>query len=271
MFKEPAISLVNEKNLNKNSSHYQHIIGLSLQIYEKKLNINLGISKDKTTLVELVPAARQISDKISSSVIQYLQEQGHNIPCKAGCNKCCKYLVPATVPESLRLNDELEIMDKWQREQINIKCLVNSKKILENKTLQGKNIQQIAESYDHLEMSCPFLKYGKCSIYNCRPLVCREHLVVGSEQSCLEKNPRLKVIQMPLRMSDVLAMLTSELEGREIEAVILPLYTAWYENNHQRKFNTWPSFMVAERLASLMVQANRSCIEESSSIFSSNR
>lgn len=254
MFKEPAIALIDNHDDVVNGK-YIHIIGLNLDIFGQYLKLNLGVKRQETSLAALVPLARQLSERIINTAVKVLKAEGKHIPCKAGCSKCCSYLVPLTVPEAIRLNMEIAQMEKWHRERVNIKCLSASKKILESKVLKSSDINQLGSKYSELKVACPFARQGMCTVYWQRPLVCREHLVTGAENCA--RSEKVDIIEMPVRMSDVLGTVSAELEGRQVEAVILPLLMAWNDNNAERPPRRYSAVMAAERIASLMMQLNK--------------
>jgi hypothetical protein len=48
-------------------------------------------------------------------------------------------------------------------------------------------------------------------------------------------------------MSKVLRRLTAELEGRAVEALLLPLAPLWSDENMERANRTWPMSLMVER------------------------
>jgi len=98
-----------------------------------------------------------------------------------------------------------------------------------------------------------------CSIYEQRPLACREHYVKHSAEACRSVYVIPKVLEMPVQVPNALGQLASELEGTSIEAVILPLVLVWYEENSDRAEQTWPCSMMVKRFVEIIkVMASRS-------------
>ncbi len=110
----------------------------------------------------------------------------------------------------------------------------------------------VASWYTNLKLACPFHYKGICTIYEQRPLACREHFVKGSARACRGGRGTAEVVQMPVQMVDALAQLASELEGTGVEAVMMPLVLVWYEENPRRGRWTWPAAMMAQRFVEIV-------------------
>ena len=239
---------------------------LELNVFNTKVNIEIGVEKKQAKLADIVPLARTICTKICDVTIQNIISNGDQIPCCKGCSAlCCRYLVPLSVPEALRLKEEITEAPTHKRELIWKECLSASRYILYKKPPNKFKHQSVAASsdksadlnpisnwYRSLNLDCPFLHENICTIYEQRPLACREHYVTGSACKFEEKNSAIKLLEMPIHISDALGQLASELEGKDIEAVILPLALMWCEKNKQRAMRTWPYAMMVERLIDII-------------------
>jgi Fe-S-cluster containining protein len=69
-------------------------------------------------------------------------------PCKKGCDFCCKYEVSISELEARYIEDVAKI----------------------------KRLKSLLPKLDFHGTPCPFLKGGACSIYKCRPFVCRRYV-----------------------------------------------------------------------------------------------
>jgi Fe-S-cluster containining protein len=234
------------------------VIGLELDILGKKVNFSIAVSKGRATLADIVPLARTVCTKITDIVVESIHSDGGRIPCRKGCAACCgPYLVSLSVPEALRLNEEISTAPQHQRESMWQACLLAARRILSQKP-PDSFMQQPAETspdapvdlnlvsswYTSLKLSCPFLCDGQCNIYDRRPMACREHFIKGAAAACNGQRGIAEVVRMPVQMPNVLAQLAGELEGTSAEAVMLPLTLVWYEQNGQRAHRTWPALMM---------------------------
>jgi hypothetical protein len=57
---------------------------------------------------------------------------------------------------------------------------------------------------------------------------------------------------MPVRMPEAFCLLASEFEGRGMEAVMMPLMPAWYEENKQRSEKKYPAAAMVERFGEIL-------------------
>jgi Fe-S-cluster containining protein len=110
----------------------------------------------------------------------------------------------------------------------------------------------ISDWYSSLKLTCPFLHQDICTIYEQRPLVCREHYIIGSAEGCKNKGGVAEVLDMPIRVSNSLGQLASELEGTTFDAVILPLVILWCNENKKREERTWPLEMMISRFVEII-------------------
>ncbi len=242
------------------------VVDLELDIFEEKISIQIGIGKGRARLADIVPLARTICSKINDVVIKNIQNNGEQIPCYKGCSACCKRcLVPLSVPEAFRLKDEIDQAQAHKRHSIRRNCLIASRHLVTHKTTK-KFVHQSAESpsnnpahlnlisdwYSSLKLTCPFLSQDICTIYEQRPLACREHFIIGSTEGCKNGDSLAEVVDMPIRMSNALVQLSSELEGTTMEAVILPLILLWCEENKKRVERTWPFEMMVKRFVEII-------------------
>jgi Fe-S-cluster containining protein len=114
------------------------------------------------------------------------------------------------------------------------------------------HLNALADWYMSLKAPCPFHYKGACTIYDQRPLACREYFVKGSARACRRGRGMAEVVEIPIRMGEVLGQLASELEGRDAEAVMMPLALVWCEENIERNERTWPEAMMIERFVEIV-------------------
>jgi Fe-S-cluster containining protein len=235
------------------------LISLDLDIHGDRIVFQVSAGCDEANLADIVPLARMLSTKINEVVLNNVRRNGHSIACCKGCSTCCdSYIIPLSVPEVFRLNDEILTLPENQRDSVTKAFLHAACKILNNKppdffisrtkennSSETIDLNLLSNWYRSLQLVCPFLDDNVCSIYEHRPLTCREHYVTGSVGQCKETGISEGLLAMPVRVSSALGRLAAELEGTGQEAVLLPLAMAWCEKNRNRERCTWPfNFMV---------------------------
>ena len=242
------------------------VIGLELDVLGKEVDFRIDVGQGQARLADIVPLARTICTKITDVVVESIRSDGGRIPCRKGCATCCAlYLVPLSVPEALRLNEEISAAPPHQRESMLKACLLAARRILsqnppesfipqatEASKLGPVDLNLVSSWYTSLKLSCPFLYNRVCTIYEQRPLACREHFVKGSAGACRGERGTAEVVEIPVQIPNVLAQLAGELEGVSAEAVILPLTQVWCEQNAERAERTWPAAMMVRRFVEIL-------------------
>lgn len=129
------------------------VIGLELGILGKEVDFSIAVVKGQATLADIVPLARTICTKITDVVVESICREGGRIPCRKGCAACCgPYLVPLSVPEALRLNEEISAAPTNQREPMLRACLLAAHRIL-NQNISGPDNRAIPGSPGRTESS----------------------------------------------------------------------------------------------------------------------
>lgn len=263
----------NDIGASGSSNSGNKVIGLELDILGETLNFRISVGEGSAKLADIVPLARTHCDRITEIVVRRTLSNRSRIPCSKGCSACCsRYLVPLSVPEALRLKEEIDAAPAYQRELMLRACLREARLILSHKPpepfisqteevspVKSVDLNLVSNWYTSLKSTCPFLYNHVCSIYEQRPLACREYFITGSAMACGGWRVAAEVLDMPVQLPNVLGQLASELEGTDVEAVILPLAPVWCEENTERAERSWPAEMIVKRFVEIietMVQRN---------------
>ncbi|MHC4665855.1 MAG: YkgJ family cysteine cluster protein [Planctomycetota bacterium] len=241
------------------------IIGLELDILGGPVNLRICAGPEPASLADIVPLARTVCKKITDVVIEKARQKKDFIPCRPGCAACCHYLVPLSVPEAFKLAEEALAAPESRRMLMQRLWLLAARRILRQEpphvptgsapkqSVEDKAEQNaISDWYRNLKLTCPFLSGRMCSIYEMRPLACREYFVTGSEKGCATGCGIAEKIQIPVRTAEVLAQLAAELEGTGVEAVMLPLVLVWHADNLDRAKHTWPAIEMVGRFVEIV-------------------
>lgn len=241
------------------------IIELNVDIFDSQLELCIGVGDGEVGLADIVPAARAVCAKISGIIFKKMRARRKRIPCRRGCAGCCYYLVPLSVPEAFCLRDEIAVRCGPERRSMQRACLLAARRILRHQPpslFVGRASQPprdesdvMSEWYRSMELACPFCIDRECGIYDQRPLACREYFVNGSANACMGKRGEAKVVDVGVKMPEVLGRLAAELEGGDVEAVMMPLALAWCDANQHRSVRTWPAATVAQRFIEIVTSS----------------
>lgn len=246
------------------------IIEFNVDIFGSQLELYIGASGGEVGLADIVPAARFVCAKVSGIVLERMRTRRKHIPCSRGCVGCCYYLVPLSVPEAFRLRDEIAVRCGPERRSMQRACLLAARQILRHQppSLFVEQASQpaqdesdvMSEWYRSMELACPFCVDRECGIYDQRPLACREYFVDGSANACRGKRGEAKVVDVGVKMPEVLGRLAAELEGGDVEAVMMPLALAWCDENQHRSVWTWPAATMAQRFIEIVISSASSSV-----------
>ena len=243
------------------------IINLELDVLDERLRFRIDVAHGQVKLANIVPLASTISGRIAEIVIAKNHQDGVGIACRKGCGYCChSHLVPLAVPEAFRLNEYIHSRHGDQRKAMLRSCLLAAKDILaqeppelfaqqaSSEPLDSRRfLSDVSTWYVSLGVCCPFLSDNNiCTIYENRPLACRDHFVRGGSDACINADATTEPVRMPVPMVEVLGQLAAELEDADVEAVILPLTPVWCEQNVERAERTWSAETVAERFVEIV-------------------
>jgi Fe-S-cluster containining protein len=127
---------------------------------------------------DIVPALHKIADAVVATSAQ-------SASCGPGCGACCRQLVPLTLPEIAFFQDLVSGLSLRQRQRI-LQQAGESMALLWKGDLGSptemwrkskSELRSIALRWFENSVPCPFLVDESCSIYQDRPLICREYLV----------------------------------------------------------------------------------------------
>jgi Fe-S-cluster containining protein len=251
------------------------IIGLELDILGKPVIFRIAAG-GSARLADIVPAARAISAKITDIATEQIYCQRGRIPCHKGCPACCSYLTSLSIPEVFCFNREVFLKPKHLSSHIMRTYLLAASQIIKHRppfllpeqsspdeSANFSELHSLSDWYASLNLVCPFMYDNQCVIYQQRPLVCREHFVTGSAQGCKGGHGEAQVVELPVRIANILCQFTRELCAAD-DAVMIPLALAWYEKNKELDERTWP----AVKMVKLFTELVKAAAAKNSTVFS---
>lgn len=270
MIEEARVMVLSERDGIDNSHGCgAKIFSFELDVLGRPVSFRINVVRKQASLSDMIPLARALSTKLALAILDKFRESGKSVPCRKGCSACCSFLIPLSVPEVFRLRQEVLAMPPDQGKAVLQSCLETAEGILDrmpedfdiNELAQTNSeiqINRLSGWYTGLKLACPFLLDSLCTLYEQRPIACREHIVTGSAASCdLEKADELHIVQIPISVLECLGQLAAELEQSDIEAVMLPLALPWAQENLDRSRRTWPAVTIVERFIEILEAKSR--------------
>ena len=261
------IQLVDSKDdISALKSNGRKVIGLDLDLYGKNLHFDISFGTDTVGLEAIVGVAREICDKITEFVVAKNIEQGERVPCCQGCVNCCNYLITASSAEIFCLVEDVKKLNDSFYKYVQKNILLACQQILKKKPpehFDHSQLNDLSDWYKSLNLSCPFLFEGSCSIYDVRPISCREYFIKGSPNVCKGKRGFAEVLEMPVSIANVLNDFCCELEDESDTSVMLSLFQVWADENSERKLKKWPAEYLVRKFTELLKNAASKTREES--------
>lgn len=150
-----------------------------------------------------------IYDEIKTASGPYVKSSDKNITCYKGCSACCYQFVSINLSHALLIVDYLYSgykampvflrgYDKWLSSFENDPKAMSVLMNLEEYTNRVANVkhysQELCTDYHKLDIPCPFLDQGQCSIHEVRPVVCASYFSISPVEQCRADSDSLPAI-----------------------------------------------------------------------------
>ncbi|MHC4258900.1 MAG: hypothetical protein ACYSTF_00595 [Planctomycetota bacterium] len=259
------------------------IIDFTLDIFGDSLYVQIGARNRRATLSDIVPMARELTTIIGQVAREKAVSSGFTVPCRKGCAVCCHNLVCLSVPEALRLVEEVGKLPLGRRMRMVRSCRLIAETILarlDPAYNYGKStpvrvarycsqLSNVLSWYFRRGLSCPFLDNDVCTIYRNRPIICREHMVIGFGSPCrADGMDQTFKMDLPISIPSILTELSSKVQDMCQEPVVLPCVFDWYENYKGRHKRTWPAAFLVEGFVEIALRFQRQRRKESNQVTS---
>jgi Fe-S-cluster containining protein len=242
-------------------SHPPERLDLSIATPAGPVTATVEVSTGFVPVTQIVPLLRRLGQQAQALEQQRTTAVGQAVSCARGCAACCRMLVPVSVPEAFALRDMVATLPESRRTSIR-HALAGTAARLEQAGLLAQ-LRQVAETdrpitddmmepvnraYYALKLPCPFLENEACSIYEDRPAACRELLVTSPADWCQDMvNKPVRAIPVPLRVSTILGLLWSDLNGSPPRLIPLPLALDWAERHADDNRAGWKARILLDK------------------------
>jgi len=222
-------------------------------------SVALPMPVGDVTAAEMLPTFRAYTEAAVAEAIAFSVAQGKPPTCRAGCSACCRHqLVPISTTEARRIAAIVDVMPEPRRADVRARFEAADRRITAWDTSTGHGVglnhdkqtqDERLGSYFNLGIACPLLEDDRCSIYEERPLVCREYLVASPPENCAHlEEPDNVVEAVPRMFTDVaLTHLLSDETPPAPSRVLLPQSLRWVADNPEERAPRRPAEMWLNR------------------------
>ncbi|APW61349.1 YkgJ family cysteine cluster protein [Paludisphaera borealis] len=215
-------------------------------------NVNLNLSgtpvEAKITvpvapfpLPMLLPTFRSLAETIIEHAVEDTKSEGLTISCRSGCGACCRQLVPSSEVEARLIHDLVVDFPEPRRARV-LSRFAEARRRLDEAGLLEMLLRPEAFSDDQLRpfaldyfkqgIPCPFLEDESCSIYEERPIACREYLVTSPAEHCAQPSPEtVHCVKLAAKVSRAVNRIGQDPTSRFVRWVPLVLAFEWAEGH----------------------------------------
>lgn len=204
----------------------------TLDLCGKKHECSVNLPAGPVPVSTLLPVVNAVAD-----LVVHAHSSAKPVSCRAGCGACCRQHVPVTHAEARRISALVASLPPDRKPVVHARFAAAVDKLRETgffDILTGAAdpgpdfIRSLAFRYFDLGIACPFLENESCSIYEDRPLRCREYLVTSPPSLCAapERQP-IKTIPFPNWPSKALASIGRGDESLHPAFLTLTLALEW--------------------------------------------
>jgi Fe-S-cluster containining protein len=210
-------------------------VTLAFRVHGRPVMIDARIPDRPVRLDELLPALRELDDRVIGATVARTEAGGAHVSCAKGCSACCRAQpVPVTPPEASALARLVERLPEPRRTAVRAAFAANVERLREaglyetymqrDPEMTRDQARDVARRYMALKLACPFLSDDACSIYAERPFVCRQYLVTSPPPLCdAPLDSAVKHIPMPGAFATAMLEAGEALTGRAQYTVPLAL------------------------------------------------
>jgi Fe-S-cluster containining protein len=147
-------------------------------------------------IVDAVTISARLQDALDEAVVvreRKATEDGLKIACGPGCNYCCEQLVMVWLPEAHRIAEWLRAPERAAARQAFLEAYPRWKEQVGDAPDRIAELTAQMKKGEHLDahiaqwrqrVLCAFNRDGLCTIYEARPLVCRNCHALDTNEHC---------------------------------------------------------------------------------------
>jgi Fe-S-cluster containining protein len=202
------------------------------------VHVEMDVPVGEVSMRSLLPALRTTADAFVAYGAELSAMEGRPVSCAKGCGACCRQLVPLAHAEARRIATLLEELAEPRRAEVLERFATALRRVEQAgllPALDGRVKWESGEStgigleYFRLGIACPFLEDESCSIYEERPIACREYLVTSAPAHCSAPTAEsVEPVPLPTRVWAAMAREEKGLaDGEPAPCVPLVLVPRW--------------------------------------------
>ena len=232
--------------------------------------VQIGATEAPVTIAEYVPEMQALDDAIIQLAVERQDRVGEPISCGRGCDACCRHLVPVSPAEAVHLTEVIAALPLERQAELKARLAAVNEAMerigLAQRIREGyrqpEEAHEWVSDYFALQIPCPFLEGGACSIYADRPFACREYMVTSPPAECAAyATDRLEKVFVPIHMRAVMERVCVQ-AGADRKVLPLTWSLDWVAAHPEIAQATFPGVPVITALLQDLDLSCRRLVEE---------
>jgi Fe-S-cluster containining protein len=187
---------------------------IELSLCDRTIEAETTIPNEPLRVADLLPVLLSFDSAIVGMAADKTESDGKKISCRAGCGACCRQLVPVSEAEAVYVaelvaemepDSQAHVRRRFQEALAALGASLMDRLQDTTKLADIDKRREIGKEYFGCGVPCPFLEDESCSIYEHRPMSCREYLVTSPAANCKTPSAEtVRQVQVPVKLSTIL-------------------------------------------------------------------
>lgn len=209
----------------------------TVKVFDRAVDLEMTLPARPTRMQTLLPVLRSVADSFVSVAVDRATAAGKSISCQAGCGACCRQLVPIAEEEAREVAALVDRLPEPRRSEIRRRFAAARERLvaagmhadlIAPEGFGSRDPKTAGVEYFALGIACPFLENESCSIYEERPITCREYLVTSPAERCASPTPEtIESVKLATKVWNALARAGTEPGRRFVRWVPLVVAPEW--------------------------------------------
>ncbi|MGD0199577.1 MAG: YkgJ family cysteine cluster protein [Bryobacteraceae bacterium] len=226
-------------------------VPFELDLGQRTIEASAEIPDAPMRVADLLPVLLSFDGAVVEMVADQVRAAGKIITCGLGCGACCRQIVPISEAEALYLAELVGAMPAERQARVRERfrdALAAAGESLLSRLRDTSGCQELEArlalhaEYFGKRIACPFLEEESCSIYEHRPMTCREYLVTSPAVCCWDPRPgSIEPVPMPLKLSVMLYCFGDGIGNQPTRWLPLLLALEWAERHAGEPVPCYPA------------------------------
>lgn len=225
------------------------------------LDLEMTVPTDPVKPHRMLPVFHQMANSFADIGVSSAELDGRSVSCQSKCAACCLQPIPLAEMEVYQIAELVSAMPEPRRAMVKKRfadamahfrtagwfdsMMANKQRSPDGpSTKELKRAEDLVLEYFAERVDCPFLEDDLCSIYQDRPMACREYLVTSPPANCSNPSAEtVRTVELPVKPSRTLKAMAQtgrmQSEGLLLLIQAMELAEKYPEDFPQRTGEQW--------------------------------